>query len=180
VHLRFGHLFLPMRCSVCNKSTETSMRTRNARSGAFFKTENDCGVAEKHLFRVAMGCRCCPNELKPRRCLRILPPGLCVDSMHRHEHGHSVRGLPRARFPLRQRVNYSKSFIFLAVSGNFDELALRAVASAGETKALRRTRALRRVLSSLVPVASPIWCAARDVGPMRSVQNRYAPTGTED
>ena len=126
------------------------MRMLNARSGAFFKTETDFGGAEKHLFRVAMGCRCCPNELKPRRCLRILPPGLCVDGMHRHEHGRAVRGLQRSRFPLRQHVELSKSFIFLAVLANFDELALRAVASAGETKALRRTRALRRVLSSLV------------------------------
>ena len=114
--------FWPMRCSVCKKSTETTMRMLDARSGAIFKTENDCGVAEKHLFRVAMGCRCSPNALKSRRSLRILALGLRVDYMHRHEHGRAARGLPRARFARRERVELSKSLFVpanLATFGGF-------------------------------------------------------------
>ena len=114
--------FWPMRCSVCKKSTETTMRMLNARSGAIFKTENDRGVAEKHLFRVAMGCRCSPNELKPRRSLRILALGMWADCMHRHEHGLAARGLPRARFARREHVELSKSLFVpanLATFGGF-------------------------------------------------------------
>ena len=108
-----------MRCSVCKKSTETTMRMLNARSGAIFKTENDRGVAEKHLFRVAMGCRCSPNELKPRRSLRILALGMCADCMHRHEHGLAARGLPRARFARREHVELSKSLFVPANLATF-------------------------------------------------------------
>ena len=111
--------FWLMRCSVCKKSTEPTMRMLNARSYAIFKTENDCSVAEKHLFRVAMGCRCSPNALKSRRSLRILALGMWVDCMHRHEHGRAARGLPRARFARREHVELSKSLFVPANLATF-------------------------------------------------------------